>query len=78
MVPWLRSLLTEVPNRTDSRCLRAEAVGTGTRCPRSCLVVLTDRDYRAVLAASPDAMLAVGSGGLIRDLDPQALTGPDS
>ena len=35
--------------------------------------VLTDRDYRAVFEASPDAMLVVDSGGLIRDLNPQAL-----
>ena len=36
--------------------------------------LLTDRDYRAVFEASPDAMLIVDSGGLIRDLNPQALT----
>ena len=36
--------------------------------------MLTDRDYRAVFEASPDAMLIVDSGGLIRDLNPQTLT----
>ena len=34
--------------------------------------MLTDRDYRAVFEASPDAMLIVDSGGVIRDLNPQA------
>ena len=36
-------------------------------------LVLSDRDYRAVFEASPDAMLVVDSDGLIRDLNPQAL-----
>ena len=36
--------------------------------------LLSDRDYRAVFEASPDAMLIVDPGGLIRDLNPQALT----
>ena len=36
--------------------------------------MLSDRDYRAVFEASPDAMLIVDPGGLIRDLNPQALT----
>ena len=35
--------------------------------------MLTDRDYRAVFEASPDAMLVVDSEGVIRDLNPQAL-----
>ena len=35
--------------------------------------MLSDRDYRAVFDASPDAMLIVDSGGVIRDLNPQAL-----
>ena len=35
--------------------------------------MLTDRDYRAVFEASPDAMLIVDSEGVIRDLNPQAL-----
>ena len=35
---------------------------------------LTDRDYRAVFEATPDAMLIVDAGGVIRDLNPQALT----
>ena len=35
--------------------------------------MLTDRDYRAVFEASPDAMLIVAGGGVIRDLNPQAL-----
>ena len=37
-------------------------------------MVLTDRDYRAVFEASPDAMLIVDPEGVIRDLNPQALT----
>ncbi|MYB05012.1 MAG: PAS domain S-box protein [Gemmatimonadetes bacterium] len=36
--------------------------------------LLSDRDYRAVFEASPDAMLIVDPDGLIRDLNPQALT----
>ena len=36
--------------------------------------MLTDRDYRAVFEASPDAMLIVDSSGVIRDLNPQALS----
>ena len=36
-------------------------------------MVLSDRDYRAVFEASPDAMLIVDSDGVIRDLNPQAL-----
>lgn len=40
--------------------------------------MLTDRDYMAVFGASPDATLVVDSGGLSRDLDPQALSGPDT
>ncbi len=36
--------------------------------------MLTDRDYRAVFEASPDAMLVVDSDGVIRDLNPQALS----
>lgn len=35
--------------------------------------MLSDRDYKAVFEASPDAMLIVDSGGVIRDLNPQAL-----
>ena len=35
--------------------------------------MLTDRDYRAVFEASPDAMLIVDWEGMIRDLNPQAL-----
>ena len=35
--------------------------------------MLTDRDYRAVFEASPDAMLIVDPEGVIRDLNPQAL-----
>ena len=35
--------------------------------------LLTDRDYRAVFEASPDAMLVVDSDGVIRDLNPRAL-----
>lgn len=38
------------------------------------LPLLSDRDYRAVFEASPDAMLIVDSGGVIRDLNPQALS----
>ena len=36
--------------------------------------MLADRDYRAVFEASPDAMLVVDSDGVIRDLNPQALS----
>ncbi len=36
--------------------------------------VLTDRDYRAVFEASPDAMLVVDSEGVVRDLNAQALS----
>lgn len=36
--------------------------------------MLSDRDYRAVFEASPDAMLVVDSEGVIRDLNPQALS----
>ncbi len=36
--------------------------------------MLTDRDYRAVFEASPDAMLIVDSDGAILDLNPQALS----
>ena len=36
--------------------------------------LLTDRDYRAVFEASPDAMLVVDCEGVIRDLNPQALS----
>ena len=36
--------------------------------------MLTDSDYRAIFEASPDAMLIVDSNGVIRDLNPQALT----
>jgi len=36
--------------------------------------LLTDRDYRTVFEASPDAMLVVDSEGVIRDLNPQALS----
>ena len=35
--------------------------------------MLTDRDYRAVFEASPDAMLIVDWEGKIRDLNPQAV-----
>ena len=35
--------------------------------------MLTERDYRAVFEASPDAMLIVDSAGTIRDLNPQAV-----
>ncbi len=35
--------------------------------------MLTDRDYRAIFDASPDAMLIVDADGVIRDLNPQAL-----
>lgn len=35
--------------------------------------MLTDRDYKAVFEASPDAMLIVDAEGVIRDLNPQAL-----
>ena len=35
--------------------------------------MFTERDYRAVFEASPDAMLIVDSEGVIRDLNPQAL-----
>ena len=35
--------------------------------------MLTDRDYRAVFEASPDATLIVDSDGVIRDVNPQAL-----
>ena len=38
------------------------------------LPLLSDRDYRAVFEASPDAMLVVDSDGVIRDLNPQALS----
>lgn len=34
--------------------------------------VLTDREYRTVFEASPDATLIVDAGGVIRDLNPQA------
>ena len=37
-----------------------------------------DRDYRSMFEASPDATFAVDSDGVMRDLDPQALSGPDS
>ena len=36
--------------------------------------MLTDRDYRAVFEASPDAMLVVDSEGVVRDLNSQALS----
>ena len=36
--------------------------------------MLADRDYGAVFEASPDAMLIVDSEGVIRDLNPQALS----
>ncbi len=36
--------------------------------------VLTDGHYRAVFEASPDAMLVVDSSGVIRDLNPQAVS----
>lgn len=35
--------------------------------------VLTDRDYRAVFEASPEAMLIVDREGVIRDLNPRAV-----
>ena len=35
--------------------------------------MLTERDYRAVFEASPDAMLIVDAEGTIRDLNPQAV-----
>ena len=35
--------------------------------------MLTERDYRVVFEASPDAMLIVDAGGTIRDLNPQAV-----
>ena len=38
------------------------------------LPLLSDGDYRAVFEASPDAMLVVDSDGVIRDLNPQALS----
>lgn len=38
------------------------------------LPLLSDRDYRAVFEASPDAMLIVDSSGVIRELNPQALS----
>ncbi len=44
-----------------------------TKLPWTRIVVLTDRDYRAVFEASPDAMLIVDSNGVIRDLNPQAI-----
>ena len=36
--------------------------------------MLTDRDYRTVFEASPDAMLIVDTDGVIRDLNPRALS----
>ena len=36
--------------------------------------MLTNRDYRAVFEASPDAMLVVDADGVIRDLNPQAIS----
>ena len=41
---------------------------------RESLEVLTDGHYRAVFEASPDAMLVVDSSGVIRDLNPQAVS----
>ena len=38
------------------------------------LGLLTDRDFRAVFEASPDATLIVDRQGVIRDLNPQALS----
>ena len=38
------------------------------------VAVLTDRDYRAVFEASPDATLIVDAKGVIRDVNPQART----
>ena len=38
------------------------------------LPLFSDRDYRAVFEASPDATLVVDSEGVIRDLNPQALS----
>ncbi|WP_419167872.1 PAS domain S-box protein [Candidatus Palauibacter sp.] len=35
--------------------------------------MLTERDYRAVFEASPDAMLIVDAEGTIRDLNPRAV-----
>ena len=35
--------------------------------------MLTDRDYRTVFKASPDAMLIVDADGVIQDLNPQAV-----
>lgn len=35
--------------------------------------MLTDREYRAVFEASPDATLIVDAGGVIQDLNPQAV-----
>ena len=35
--------------------------------------MLTEKDYRAVFEASPDAMLVVDADGVIRDLNPQAI-----
>lgn len=40
--------------------------------------MLTQRDQTAVFEASPDAMLVVVSGGVIRDLDRQALRKDDT
>jgi len=36
--------------------------------------MLTERDYRAVFEASPDAMLVVDVDGVIQDLNPQAIS----
>ena len=40
--------------------------------------MLADRDCRTVFEASPHAMLVVDSEVVIRDLNPQALSGPDT
>ena len=39
--------------------------------------MLTDRNYRAVFKAPPDAMLVVDSEGLSRHLNAQDLSRPD-
>ena len=40
--------------------------------------MLADSDYRTAFEASPDATFVVDSGGVIRDLNLRALSGPDS
>ena len=40
--------------------------------------MLADNDHRTVFEKSPDAAFVVRSDGVIRDLNPQAVLGPDS